>query len=78
MFRAGDLVYYDKRACGPTVHRDFFPFVVDEVRAIGVVISNVRTYDSHDGNVSYVWILDEDGKKSSILVDYLELMKEEQ
>lgn len=78
MFQPGDLIYYDKRAVGRTVHRDFFPFVVDEVKAVGVVISNIRTYDSPEGDISYVWILDEDGNKSSILVDYLELMKEEQ
>jgi S-adenosylmethionine/arginine decarboxylase-like enzyme len=70
MFKPGDLVYYDKRASG--VNRDFFPFVADEVRAIGVVVSNVKTYDYHGEGVNWIWVLDESGNKIIIPLDYLE------
>jgi hypothetical protein len=64
----GDLVYYDK--CGGAV-RTVFPFGEPYDQGIGLVVSNIMSYDWQGEDVEWVWILDEGGNKLDFALDYL-------
>lgn len=64
----GDLVYY-YRFGGPT--RGLFPFGESNCEGLGVVVSEMMTYDAGGDELAWVWILDEDGNMSDFLIDYL-------
>ena len=65
----GDLVYYDK--CGGP-HQTVFPFAEQDARGIGIVVSEVKTYDYQGEDIQWAWILDEKGNKLDFALDYLE------
>jgi len=69
MIKPGDLVYYDK--CGGPF-QTVFPFSEKEARGIGVVISNVQSYDYQGEEIQWAWVLDENGNKLDFALDYLE------
>jgi hypothetical protein len=69
MIKPGDLVYYDRRGGSS---RDFYPFIVDDVRAIGVVVAEIEVYEYQGEDILWTWILDENGQKIDISLDYLE------
>jgi hypothetical protein len=68
-FSPGDLVYYDK--CGGP-YQTVFPFAEEEARGIGVIISEIKTYEHQGENVRWTSILDEKGLKQDFAIDYLE------
>ena len=70
-FSPGDLVYYDK--CGGP-YQTVFPFAEEEARGIGVVISEIKTYEYQGEDVRWTSILDEKGLKQNFVLDYLELV----
>jgi len=57
----GDLIYYDK--CGGPI-QGVFPFAEKEAWGVGILISEVMTYD-YQG-------VDEKGNKLDFALDYLE------
>jgi len=65
----GDLVYYDK--CGGPFQMTF-PFGEPNIRGIGIVVSEVATYEYQGEDIHWVWILDENGNKLDFALDYLE------
>lgn len=65
----GDLVYYDK--CGGP-YQTVFPFAEQEARGIGIVISEIKTYEYQGEDICWTWILDEKGNKLDFALDYLE------
>lgn len=65
----GDLVYYDKRG-GP--YQTVFPFAEQEARGIGIVISEIKTYEYQGEDICWTRILDEKGNKLDFALDYLE------
>ena len=65
----GVLVYYDKRG-GP--YQTVFPFAEQEARGIGIVISEIKTYEYQGEDICWTWILDEKGNKLDFALDYLE------
>ena len=67
----GDLVYYDK--CGGP-YQTVFPFAEEEAKGIGVVISEIKTYEYQGENILWVSILDEKGVRQDFALDYLELV----
>lgn len=69
MIRPGDLVYYDK--CGGPF-QTVFPFAEKEARGVGVVVSDVKSYDYQGEDIQWTWILDENGNKVDFALDYLE------
>ncbi len=65
----GDLVYYDK--CGGP-YQTVFPFAEKEAVGIGVVVSEVNTYEYQGEDIKWLWILDESGNQVDFALDYLE------
>jgi hypothetical protein len=65
----GDLVYYDK--CGGP-YQIVFPFAEQEAQGIGIVVSDVKSYDYQGEDIQWAWILDENGNKVDFALDYLE------
>lgn len=74
MTSPGELVYYDR--CGGIL-QTFFPFDNPHDAGIGVVVSDVKSYQNEAGDdVYWVEILDEDGTRKDIALDYLRSIKE--
>jgi len=69
MIKPGDLVYYDKRG-GPI--QTVFPFAEFDVRGLGIMVSEIMSYDYEGEAVKWAWILDENGNKLDFALDYLE------
>jgi len=65
----GDLIYYDK--CGGPI-QGVFPFAEKEAWGVGILISEVMTYDYQGEDIKWAWILDEKGNKLDFALDYLE------
>ena len=49
-----------------------FPFSEESVKGIGVIISEVATFDYEGEDIKWVWILDENGNKLDFSLDYIE------
>lgn len=65
----GDLVYYDK--CGGP-YWTVFPFSEKDARGLGMVVSDVMTYEYQGEDIKWTWIIDENGNKVDFALDYLE------
>jgi len=66
----GDLVFYDK--CGGVI-QTVFPFGDPYDQGLGIVVSKVMQYYWNGEDVSWVWILDENGNQLDFALDYLKL-----
>lgn len=69
MIKPGDLVYYDK--CGGPI-QTVFPFAELDARGLGIMVSEIMSYDYEGEAVKWAWILDENGNKLDFALDYLE------
>jgi len=67
----GNLVYYDK--CGG-LHWTVFPFAEKEARGLGIIISEIMTYEYQGENIKWAWIIDENGNKADFALEYLEIV----
>lgn len=67
----GDMVYYDK--CGG-IYQGVFPFNEPYDQGLGLIVSSIMTYKYHGDDISWTWILDENGNRIEISLDYLRLV----
>jgi hypothetical protein len=67
----GDMVYYDK--CGG-IHQGVFPFSEPYDQGLGLIVSSIMTYEYHGDDIFWAWILDENGNRIEISLDYLRLV----
>ena len=65
----GDLVYYDKSG---GLYISGFPFSDPSVKGVGIVISEIKSYDYGGEIIKWVKIINENGEQLDYSLDYLE------
>ena len=65
----GDLIYYDKSG---GLYISGFPFSEPSVRGVGIIISDVKSFDYGGEEIKWVKIITESGEHLDFSLDYLE------
>lgn len=64
----GDLVYYDRYG---GKWQTVFPFDDPNAEGLGMIVSNIMSYETNNGTLLWAYILDENGQRVEYLLDYL-------